>query len=111
MKERFEIMKLRSYYFQLVTPNNELIGYDTDFNTKEQCEQNISDVRAYSQNVANFFYWQNGVDLQWCFHLRKGSSKAAIILHSDKYKTRDACLNGIYNVRKYAPTAEIVDKI
>lgn len=109
-KERFEIYRSTSYYFRLVAPNNENIGYDTDFNTKEGCKQGIANVRSYSQNISNFYYWQSTQNNQWYFNLRKGSSEAPIILRSEGYTTKDACFNGIAAVQKYAPTAEIVDR-
>lgn len=108
-KERFEIRRSGSYYFSLIAPNNENIGYDTDFTTKEECKQGISNVRIYSQNISNFSYWKSGNDNQWYFNLRKGSKQAPIILRSEGYTTEQGCLNGISSVQRYAPTAEIID--
>ena len=109
-KERFEILKSSSYYFRLIAPNNEIIGYDTDFNTKEICQQGIADVRSYSQNQNNFTHWQSATDKRWYFNLRKGSKEAVIILRSESYVTEQSCLNGINSVQKFASTAEIIDR-
>lgn len=109
-KERFEILRSGSYYFRLIAPNNENIGYDTDFGTKEACVEDISNVRAYSQNISYFIHWQSSTDHLWYFNLRKGSNQAAIILRSEGYTTEQGCLNGISSVQRYAPTAEIIDR-
>lgn len=109
-KERFEILKSGSYYFRLIAPNDENIGYDTDFETKEACIQRISDVRAYSQHIYYFTHWQSSVNHLWYFNLRRGNNQAVIILRSEGYTTKQGCLNAISSVQKYAPTAEIVDR-
>ena len=108
-KERFEILKSSSYYFRLIAPNNENIGYDTDYSTKDACKAAIADVRIYSQNKAYFFHEKSSANGQWYFCLRKGSSIAPIILRSEGYSTETACLNGIDCVYKYAPTADLID--
>lgn len=110
-KERFEILKADGCYsFRLIAPDNENIGYHTDFKTKEACLQGISDVRAFSQHIYYFNCWQSSVDRLWYFNLHKGNNQAVIILRSDGYPNKQDCLNAVGSVQKYAPTAEIIDK-
>lgn len=109
-KERFEILKSDGYYFRLIAPDNENIGYNTGFETKEACIQGISDVRAFSQHIYYFTYWQNSVNHLWYFNLHRGNNQGVIILRSEGYTSKRDCLNAVGRVRKYAPTAAIVDK-
>lgn len=53
--------------------------------------------------LAKFEYWQSEEDEQWYFHLR--APRNGIIIQSAGYTSRDECLEGIDQVRRYADIA------
>lgn len=55
--------------------------------------------------AAKFFWWSKHND-QFFFHLKAPNGE--IILQSESYKTKQACLAGIRSIKRYAEGAEVL---
>jgi len=55
-----------------------------------------------------FEYWQSEKNDEWYFHLVAPNGE--IIAQSEGYTSKDGCIKGAEAVKKYAQTAEILEK-
>lgn len=58
--------------------------------------------------VEKFEYWQSKKNDEWYFHLVAPNGE--IIAQSEGYKAKDGAIKGAESVKKYAETAEILEK-
>ncbi len=94
------------FYFNLTAPNGEKIGHSEGYTTKQNALNGIDAVRANSPYDSRYTLFQ-GKDSQYYFNLK--ALNGQIILQSEGYASKQGASNGIASVKRYAPTAELVD--
>lgn len=95
------------FYFNLVAPNNEVIGTSETYHKKKACYSGINSVRANAQFRHRFEEKFNQQGQHW-FTLEASNGKT--ILTSEMYQLGSGCINGIKAVQKYAPLADVIEK-
>ncbi len=58
--------------------------------------------------MEKFEFWQSEKDNQWYFHLVAPNGE--IVAQSQRYSSKDNCINGINAVKEYAKTAVIYER-
>jgi uncharacterized protein YegP (UPF0339 family) len=106
------------YYFNLVAPNNEVIGTSQLYSTKSNATRGTKAVQTLlshtgatprstpAPKLQRFEVFQ-GEDRQYYFHLRAGNGE--IVLTSEGYTTKASALSGVSSVQTNGGTAASYD--
>ena len=107
-KGKFRLFKGSNgqFYFNLMAPNGEIIGHSEGYITRQGALNGVDAVRVNSPYDPRYTLFQ-GKDRQYYFNLKAANNQ--IILQSEGYASKQGALNGIASVKRYAPTAELVD--
>jgi uncharacterized protein len=113
-KRNFELLEAQSgeWYFNLKSPNGEIIGSSQLYSTKSNAERGARTVRALVRIVAQGtqqaprrerFELFKGEDSQTYFRLRAGNGE--IMLSSESYASKTGAKNGLASVQANGHTA------
>ncbi len=107
------------FKFDLKAGNGEIIASSEIYSGEAACKNGVESVRTNSaaaiedQTVEGYETLKNPkfevyADKAGEFRFRLKAKNGEIIAHSEGYKAKAGCLNGIESVKKNAPDAEIV---
>ena len=94
------------FYFNLKAPNGEIIGRSEGYTSKQGALNGIDAVRQNSPHDSRYEVFL-GRDSQYYFNLKSANNQ--IILQSEGYASKQGAINGTASVKRYAPSAELVD--
>ncbi|MBN2334641.1 DUF1508 domain-containing protein [Candidatus Bathyarchaeota archaeon] len=105
---RFEVFTdaADAYRFRLKAPNNKIIAVSEAYTTKDGALGGIESVKKNAAVSDRFEVYDDKAGM--CrFRLRAPNKE--IIAASQRYKTKQGCLNGVESVKLNAPRAETID--
>ncbi|MDR0865923.1 MAG: YegP family protein [Candidatus Symbiothrix sp.] len=107
---KFEVKQRKNdhYMFNLIAPNNEVILTSEGYTTKENCIKGIESVKKNAQVATKFLKLVDFPTTKVYFVLK--AENGEIIGRSQMYVSDETRKIGIASVKKFAPTAEILDK-
>ena len=110
MSGKFEIFVGQDdqYYFRLVSPEGNNLGYSEGYTAKHNAEHGINSVKVNARNISNFTLFK-GTDDYYYFNLKAPQNSEIILSSAKKYVTRNDANTGANQVSQYAPTATTTD--
>lgn len=96
----------RQYYFRLLDPHSDPIGYSMGYRHKNHALIGIHSAKQHANILQNFSVFK-GHDGYYYYHLR--SNNKEVILRSVNYQLERDAIEAASQVVNYAPTAPIDD--